>query len=249
MGRGGIAGLACALSVLGSAVAAEASNVFLDGYFGCGSSVRLKEPACDTGADWNGATLIAKQGERNVVTAARTGDTLTFEDSGATVSGPSRGQGSDFGTGVQCTPTGANVAACDVSKVNTGGSSLGFHTLVIDLKDEDDSLAVGEGFTDDGLNSGWVDLSGGAGNDTILLDPSVSGSYVFGDGGADRMTGGDGFDSIYGGKGRDRVTAGAGSDTLFLKDGERDVADCGSGRDSVRADRKDRLKGCEKVKR
>jgi hypothetical protein len=45
------------------------------------------------------------------------------------------------------------------------------------------------------------------------------------------------------------VHAGAGNDTIDARDGQRDVIDCGSGRDSVTADANDRLVSCERVKR
>jgi hypothetical protein len=45
------------------------------------------------------------------------------------------------------------------------------------------------------------------------------------------------------------VLAGPGDDAINSVDGVRETIDCGSGRDTVRADRRDRLRGCEKVKR
>jgi Ca2+-binding RTX toxin-like protein len=77
-------------------------------------------------------------------------------------------------------------------------------------------------------------LIGGAGNDRL-----------YGSGGRDTLEGGRGRDRLVGGKGRDALKGGAGNDTLVAKDGARDVVDCGKGRDTVRADRRDRLRGCE----
>jgi hypothetical protein len=43
--------------------------------------------------------------------------------------------------------------------------------------------------------------------------------------------------------------AGSGNDNVSSADGTREAVDCGSGRDRARVDRKDRVKGCERVKR
>ena len=39
------------------------------------------------------------------------------------------------------------------------------------------------------------------------------------------------------------------ADTINSVNGKREIVDCGAGRDSVRADKADRVKGCEKLKR
>ena len=110
-------------------------------------------------------------------------------------------------------------------------------------------------------------LRGGGGPDVI-----------FGELGADHATGGAGNDRVYAGRGRDHVEGGDGDDVLFARagkdvegrgdrdgdrvqggagddvavtrDGERDHVSCGDGRDSVRADFKDRVDAsCETVER
>jgi RTX calcium-binding nonapeptide repeat (4 copies)/WD40-like Beta Propeller Repeat len=90
-------------------------------------------------------------------------------------------------------------------------------------------------------------LTGGPGADTIR-----------GRGGNDRISGGAGADKLYGdagndsitpGAGRDSAFGGAGKDTIRAKDGERDTIDCGSGKDTVVADKTDVVKGCETVRR
>jgi hypothetical protein len=45
------------------------------------------------------------------------------------------------------------------------------------------------------------------------------------------------------------VKAGAGDDRVNAKNGKRETIDCGAGKDVARADKRDRLKGCEKRKR
>jgi uncharacterized repeat protein (TIGR01451 family) len=58
-----------------------------------------------------------------------------------------------------------------------------------------------------------------------------------------------GTDDLAPGTGRDRVWGGPGNDTIAARDGSRDVIDCGAGLDRVTADRRDRVRGCERVSR
>jgi uncharacterized repeat protein (TIGR01451 family) len=81
-------------------------------------------------------------------------------------------------------------------------------------------------------------LVGGAGNDRL-----------YGGLKRDVLLGGDGDDQLYPGSGRDLVRAGAGNDVINARDGARDVVECGPGVDRVRADRRDRVVGCEQVGR
>jgi hypothetical protein len=67
-------------------------------------------------------------------------------------------------------------------------------------------------------------------------------------GGTDRLEGGVGADRIVGGPGRDLVIGGDGNDDIDVKDGQVDTVRCGAGRDRVRADRRDHLSGCERVR-
>jgi uncharacterized repeat protein (TIGR01451 family) len=107
------------------------------------------------------------------------------------------------------------------------------------------------------LGGAGVDvLDGGDGADR--LEGSTGSDRLFGGAGNDRLTGGRGNDRLVGGPGndtiapglgRDSVSAGGGNDTINARDRLRETIDCGPGRDTVRADRSDRLKGCEKVTR
>lgn len=66
----------------------------------------------------------------------------------------------------------------------------------------------------------------------------------------DTLKGLSGNDVLIGKGDGDRLIGGAGNDTIYARDGERDVVDCGSGRDVVRADpdNEDRvLNNCERV--
>jgi uncharacterized repeat protein (TIGR01451 family) len=100
---------------------------------------------------------------------------------------------------------------------------------VLDGDGGDDTLSGGDGRDR---------LFGGAGNDRLL-------------GGAkgDELRGDTGNDQLFPGTGRDRVWGGAGNDVISARDGSRDVIDCGAGLDRVTADRRDRLRGCERVSR
>ena len=65
--------------------------------------------------------------------------------------------------------------------------------------------------------------------------------------GNDHIDGGAGGDRITPGPGRDVALGGAGNDRIFARDRERDIIDCGTGRDSVLADRTDVVRRCERV--
>jgi hypothetical protein len=67
--------------------------------------------------------------------------------------------------------------------------------------------------------------------------------------GKDFICGLAGNDLIVGGDGADVLQGGAGADVIRARDGRRDVVECGDGRDTVQADRVDRLASCERIKR
>jgi hypothetical protein len=82
-------------------------------------------------------------------------------------------------------------------------------------------------------------LAGGKGDDCLS-----------GGGGKDRLRGGGGNDKLTGGNGVDKLDGGGGNDTIDSRDKRRETVRCGKGKqDRVTADRKDRLRGCERVKR
>jgi hypothetical protein len=81
-------------------------------------------------------------------------------------------------------------------------------------------------------------LNGGNGNDSLKGGP-----------GSDVLNGGPGSDSLDGGPGTDVLNGGRGRDVIGALDGELDTVSCGSGRDAARADRIDRVSGCERVRR
>ena len=45
------------------------------------------------------------------------------------------------------------------------------------------------------------------------------------------------------------LNGGTGNDTLFARDGQRDLVLCGPGRDVAYVDRKDKVSGCEVIRR
>jgi RTX calcium-binding nonapeptide repeat (4 copies)/Domain of unknown function DUF11 len=111
----------------------------------------------------------------------------------------------------------------------------------------DDCLEGGAGA--DVLDGGDGDdrIAGASGRDRLIGGRGAD--RLTGGAGNDRLTGGAGDDTLSPGSGRDAVDAGAGNDTINAVDGVRETIECGPGRDTVRADRRDRLKHCEKVTR
>ncbi len=71
---------------------------------------------------------------------------------------------------------------------------------------------------------------------------------INGGGGADRIKGDTGADKLVGGRGRDRLIGGADDDVLRSARGGRDRVRCGKGEDKAVVDRRDRTRGCERVK-
>lgn len=120
-----------------------------------------------------------------------------------------------------------------------------------------DDLLKGSG-ADDCLEGGTGDdvLDGGDGNDRLSgtsgRDRLIGGKgndQLTGGKGNDRLGAGPGNDTLAPGAGRDAIDAGAGNDAISAVDGVRETIECGSGTDTVRADRRDRLRHCEKVTR
>jgi uncharacterized repeat protein (TIGR01451 family) len=110
-----------------------------------------------------------------------------------------------------------------------------------------DTLDAGPG--NDKLFGGPGDdkLDGGDGNDALAGD--AGNDTLVGGAGNDQITGGAGNDTVKGGPGSDQVSGGAGADRIDVRDGKRDSVNCGSGKDRVKADKRDMLKRCEKVAR
>jgi Tol biopolymer transport system component len=114
--------------------------------------------------------------------------------------------------------------------------------------DDDGDLMLGLGGDDrvSGLDGGDC-LFGGAGDDTLV--GQERGDDLRGGPGNDVLDGGDGGDQLYGGPGVNSYRAGTGDDSVFASNRRAERIDCGRGLDEVRADRADRVRGCERVTR
>ena len=103
-------------------------------------------------------------------------------------------------------------------------------------------------------DDGRDDLFGGASNDRLdgrygrdMLAGGANNDRLYGGPDADELFGEGGKDRLVGGRGRNLIDGGTGNDSIDARNGERDRVICGAGRDKVRADRNDRLNGCEAV--
>lgn len=93
---------------------------------------------------------------------------------------------------------------------------------------------------------GGDELKGRGGNDRLR---GLGGDdCIKGNGGRDRLKGNDGDDTLSGGPGNDRLGGGDGRDKLKARGG-RDIVRCGPGKDTAVVDARDRVRGCEKVRR
>ena len=90
-------------------------------------------------------------------------------------------------------------------------------------------------------------LFGDTGNDRLF--GSGRNDRLFGGRGNDLLFGGRGNDLLVGGRGRDSLSGGRGRDRINSRDGRRDTVNCGPGRDRLTRDRRDRVRGCERVRR
>jgi hypothetical protein len=61
------------------------------------------------------------------------------------------------------------------------------------------------------------------------------------------LTGGRGDDRLSGGSGVNAYDAGPGADCIDAPNGRPELVRCGSGRDRARVDRRDRVRGCERL--
>jgi Ca2+-binding RTX toxin-like protein len=142
-------------------------------------------------------------------------------------------------------PTGADDLLTGTSKADTifalGGNDVVLGLAGNDLLDGgpgDDSLDGGAGKDKLKGQKGDDNLTGGPGDDVLIGGP-----------GRDKLNGGKGNDTLVGNGGKDSLIGGPGNDTINSRDGVAELVRCGSGRDKVRADKKDRLSACETVRR
>ena len=82
-----------------------------------------------------------------------------------------------------------------------------------------------------------------------IIDGGDGDDLVDGGSGDDRIRGGDGDDLLFGRRGVNRYNGGPGDDRIYSRNGRAEIVECGPGRDRVKADRRDRLRRCERVTR
>ena len=165
-------------------------------------------------------------------------------------------------------PSGGTVIPIDVARRRFGRSAClsgsGAPKYAIVGTNRNDRI-TGTNGPDRMLGRGGNDaISGGRGNDCLeggtgrdVLSGSLGNDAVYGQagndalngaGGNDRLSGGNGRDTINAGYGADRTFGGAGNDAINIAtQGPRATANCGSGRDKVRFNAKEKrgIRGCE----
>lgn len=122
----------------------------------------------------------------------------------------------------------------------------------IDLSKEGAGLGndtfYGYGGNDDFIGGAGNDrLIGGAGNDE--LRGRLANDVIHGGPGDDYVSGSAGNDTVVAGPGVDVILGGIGNDGINSADGVAETVNCEGGVDTVRADRSDRLLGCERITR
>jgi Ca2+-binding RTX toxin-like protein len=146
----------------------------------------------------SGATLLfaAAPNEANVLAVSLAAGTYTLTDTGAAVT-----------AGAGCTQVAPGQVTCP---------SAGLTALSIDVRDLDDSVAIGAGTVAATLTGGAGDdvLTGGGAVDTLNGGPD-----------SDRLDGGAANDVLDGGTGDDALDGGAGNDTYLFS--------WGSGKDTI----------------
>jgi hypothetical protein len=176
---------------------------------------------------------------------ASIGRELSFNDpqSGAFACNPACGEGGADDRNVELLINDPRRAA-----VGGGGGEpgLGCHGELRGTRKKDRMAGTPR---DDRINGlrGNDRITGGAGNDCISAGRGKD--KVFGGPDNDLLLGGGGNDKVKGDFGVDLVKSGRGNDRVRVRDGVADRVICGKGRDVVLADRLDKLKGCERVRR
>jgi Ca2+-binding RTX toxin-like protein len=136
----------------------------------------------------------------------------------------------------------------------------------VDAGADDDNVTGGAG--NDSLlgGTGNDDLDGGSGVDRLFgqggkdtLNGRSGSDMLAGGDGNDTINGGSGADRLFGERGNDRLTAGdsggstldggTGNDRIDAVNGRRDTVRCGAGLDTLVADPRDQVTGCERITR
>jgi hypothetical protein len=190
----------------------------------------------------------------------------------AHVRGTTRGDEFHWGPGPGRFNPGLNLNPGDAGDRDVDVTVRGeFASLIADGAAGNDTIVPGPGapFPNEGVFS-----KGGRGDDRLIAPRNSSGildggpgdNLLIGGRQGDVLLGGDGNDRLRGAGGADLVIAGRGRDVIFggpgrdrinsgpparfpPRDPKRDTVRCGAGRDRVKADRSDRLRGCEVIRR
>jgi Ca2+-binding RTX toxin-like protein len=146
-------------------------------------------------------------------------------------------------------PVGNGTAGNDLLNGSAGADRLfGFGGADVMLGlGGNDALDGGTGNDNIDGGAGNDSLKGGAGSDSLTGGPGND--RLDGGAGNDKLAGSGGADTLIGGRGKDSMNGGPGNDVVDARDGVAELVRCGSGRDRVKADRKDRLNSCEKRSR
>jgi hypothetical protein len=111
-----------------------------------------------------------------------------------------------------------------------------------------DTIRAGKGKDRVRAREGDDCVKGGGGRDRLFGDEGSD--EVKGNRGRDHVKGGSGRDVLADvGKGRDRLNGGGGGDVIRARAGGKDIVLCGSGRDRAILDKRDKARGCERIKR
>ena len=159
--------------------------------------------------------------------------------------------------GLNLNPRSANDSDVDVTLKGK------YSFMIADGAGGDDKIVPAPGFES---HTSGLFSDGGKGNDLLIApsntggvleggpgDDRITGSrlrdYLIGGDGDDHLTAGAGDDLISGGHGADLIFGGPGPDEINAQHSDRDIVRCGPGRDRVRTDPRDRLRGCEQISR
>jgi Ca2+-binding RTX toxin-like protein len=138
-------------------------------------------------------------------------------------------------------PTGADDLLTGTAMADTI-FGLGGNDVILGLSGND---LLDGGAGDDNLDGGpgKDKLKGQKGNDSLTGGPGDD--VLIGGPGRDKLNGGKGNDVLTGNGGKDSLAGGPGNDTINARDGVAELVKCGPGKDKVKADKTDRLSGCE----
>ena len=211
------------------------------------------------------ANVIRGTRASNRITGTLRSDRIYAEGGDDDVDSSEGGDCVDFGSGNDRGQSGSGAdlllgaSGADILSGNAGNDRIRGGTGADRLNGSfgDDDIAGNSGSDRIKGGRGRDAIDGGSGSDRISAgssDDRVSGGSgndrLTGNSGDDAVRGHGGNDRISGSSGTDRLSGGSGRDVIGARDGRRDRIACGRGRDTVVADRRDRVaRDCERVRR